>query len=101
MTISIIKNCSIVLDQKSLMHVSNYIREGKYQDYDIAEKVAHLRQLLKDGNKDEYDRLKKQLYGFTACGRFAETRKTSTLEEYSHHVILDIDGLTPEQVTNL
>lgn len=50
------------------------------------------------GNKEEYDKLKDKLPGFTVCGTFEPTRAVANLKDYSQFIILDIDKLELEQV---
>ncbi len=56
------------------------------------------RKLYAEGNKEEYDKLKDKLSGFTVCGTFEPTRSIANLKTYSGFIILDIDKLELEQV---
>jgi hypothetical protein len=59
------------------------------------------RKLYAEGKKDEYDKLKDKLPGFTLCGTFEPTRCVANLKTYSGFIILDIDKLEFEQVPDL
>lgn len=56
------------------------------------------RKFYAQGNKEEYDKLKDNLPGFTVCGTFEPTRAVSNLKVYSQFIILDIDKLELAQV---
>jgi hypothetical protein len=63
--------------------------------------ITRLRQLLKEGNKQGYDNLKKTLEAVTFCGQFLGGRKMQYLIDYTGIMVLDIDKLTHEQVAIL
>ncbi len=60
--------------------------------------ITVCRGFLKEGKKDDYDKLKDTFRGFTVCGTFEPTRAIKFLKEYSGFLILDIDKLDREQV---
>jgi hypothetical protein len=60
--------------------------------------ITICREFIKEGKKDEYDKLKDTFRGFTVCGTFDPTRAAKYLKTYSGFLILDIDKLLPEQV---
>jgi hypothetical protein len=77
----------------SLIILTNQIKDGKYK-----EEVQKVTALASQGNKEEADKLKKQLLAFTPSGTFEGGRKLEYLTMYSQFIILDLDKLTPEQL---
>lgn len=75
---------------KSLILITKEITEGKYK--------AEVEQVRSAGNKEEADRLKKQLPAFTPSATFKGGRKLEHLVSYSQFIILDFDKLSPEQL---
>jgi len=61
------------------------IRDGQYE-----RQINRLRNYLKDGKKEEYDRDKKKLPAFTISGKF-NTREATDLLEHSGIMQIDID----------
>ena len=61
------------------------IRNGQYE-----RQINRLRNYLKDGKKEEYDRDKKKLPAFTISGKF-NTRDATDLLEHSGIMQIDID----------
>lgn len=59
--------------------------------------VKEIRQLLKEGNKKEADKLKSKLPGFTTSGFFDKERKKENLIKYYGLMVLDIDKLESEE----
>jgi len=90
---TIFKQFNIAIADKSLIVITKDIREGKYKA-----EVEQVRLAVQVGNKDEADRLKKQLPAFTPSATFRGGRKMEHLISYSQFIILDFDKLTPEQL---
>lgn len=63
--------------------------------------ITVCRTYLREGKKDEYDKLKDTFAGFTVCGTFEPSRAVKFLKTYSGFLILDIDKLQPEQVAEM
>lgn len=78
---------------KSLIVITKQIEEGIYK-----EQVQQLRNLIAEGKQTEADQLKKSLPAFTASGTFDKGRKAELLQQYSQHIILDIDDLPPDRL---
>ncbi len=76
--------------------IAEIIRSSKYQN-----QIAILRDLLKQGKDKEYSNKKRTLPAFTPSGRFVGGRKQVNLLEYSKMIILDIDKLEPQQLTQV
>jgi len=60
--------------------------------------IEPARKFFAEGKKEEYDKLKDKLPGFTVCGTFEPTRSIVNLKTYSGFIILDIDKLELAQV---
>ena len=63
--------------------------------------ITVCREFIREGKKDEYDKLKDTFSGFTVCGTFEPSRAVKFLKTYSGFLILDIDKLQPEQVEEM
>jgi len=96
MKASIFQNYVQWIEDKSLIIIIKSIKEGKYK-----EQVKTIRNLIANGKLDAADKLKKQLPAFTPSGTFNNGRKADLLTEYSSHIILDVDKITPEHVTDI
>ena len=90
---TIFKQFNISVEDKSLIVIIEEIIEGKYKT-----EVEQVRAAVQAGNKDEADKLKKQLLAFTPSATFRGGRKMEYFVSYSQFIILDIDKLTPEQL---
>jgi len=94
MKVSVFNNFHEVSENLAISVILDQIRDGRFKS-----QVEHLRKLLLEGNKGEYDNKKKSLPAFTPSGTFNDRRKLENLNKYSSCIILDIDKLTPEQLT--
>ena len=65
------------------------------------QQIEKLRECLTKGNQDGFERLKKSLPAFTPSGLFAGGRKLEYLKEYSGFVILDIDKLSNDKLSDV
>ena len=85
---------------RPLREVHKRIRDGKDG---LAEATQTSRRLTLCEDKDAYRDYKAQnLTAFTPAGIFQQgRRKAQYLQQHSSHVVLDIDGLTQDQVTEL
>jgi hypothetical protein len=64
-------------------------------------KIEKLRKELNNGNKDYYDNNKKSLPAVTFSATFQENRRKDNLKEYNQILVIDIDKLTTEEMTNV
>lgn len=64
------------------------IKDGSFEP-----QVAEVRALAQTENKEQANRLKKKLPGFTPSGQFNDGRKANLLVTYSGYIILDLDDL--------
>jgi hypothetical protein len=90
---TIFKGFTNPVENISLIILTKQIKDGKYK-----EEVQKVTAIASQGNKEEADKLKKQLLAFTPCGTFEGGRKLEYLTQYSQFIILDLDKLTPEQL---
>src|SRR5688500_17640053 len=92
-TSTIFKGFNNPIENKSLIILTKEIKDGKYKD-----EVEKVTALASQGNKEEADKLKKQLLAFTPSATFAGGRKLEYLVQYSNFIILDFDNITSEQL---
>ncbi|MDQ3191276.1 MAG: DUF3987 domain-containing protein [Bacteroidota bacterium] len=90
---TIFKQFNIPVENKSLIIITKEIIEGKYKN-----EVKQVRAAFQSGNKEEADKLKKQLLAFTPSATYGGGRKLEHLLDYSQFIILEIDKLTTEQL---
>lgn len=90
---TIFKNFSDPVENKSLLLIGKDIKSGKYRT-----EIEEIRTLIKQGNKAEADRKKKQLLAFTPSAVFFEKRLIPNIEMYSGFVHLDFDKLNQDQL---
>lgn len=79
------------IENISLIILTKQIKDGKYKD-----EVEKVTALVREGKKEEADRLKKQLLAFAPSGTFEGGRKQEYLTQYSQLIILDLDKLLPD-----
>lgn len=72
------------------------IKSGKYKDL-----ILKCREAIEAGNKDLYTNLKTQLPAVTFCGEFKNGHKVSDLVIYNKLIVIDIDGLLPENILSI
>ncbi|MEN2435811.1 VapE domain-containing protein [Weeksellaceae bacterium A-14] len=95
MEVSIFKNFNEVVETKNIIEVLNDIKTGKYINI-----IKYLRKSLAESKMEAYERAKKSLPAFTPSAGFKGGRKLEFITAYTQIVVLDIDKLTPEQLTN-
>lgn len=102
-TAEIILNCKVsyqndtwgkVSKQITIDDVLNEIKGGKYFNH-----IEKLRKLLEQGDDESYKAEKLKLPAITFCGTFNEVRKKDNLKEYNRLIVIDIDKLTKEELT--
>ena len=92
--VSVFKDFSQLIENVELSSIIHDIQNGRYKS-----EVENIRAALHENNQLDADRLKKKLIGFTPSGTFNNGRKAKDITTYSGCIILDIDKLTPEQLT--
>ncbi|MBN9294599.1 MULTISPECIES: VapE domain-containing protein [Chryseobacterium group] len=95
MVVSIFKNFNEVVENQKIIEVLNDIKTGKYINV-----ITYLRKSLAESKMEAYERAKKSLPAFTPSASFKGGRKLEYLTAYTQIVVLDIDKLTKEQLTN-
>jgi predicted P-loop ATPase len=95
MVVSIFKNFNEVIENQKIIEVLNDIKTGKYINV-----ITYLRKSLAESKMEAYERAKKSLPAFTPSASFKGGRKLEFVRAYTQIVVLDIDNLTQEQLTN-
>jgi len=95
MVVSIFKNFNEVVENAKIIEVLQDIQTGKYINV-----ITYLRKSLAEQKMEAYERAKKSLPAFTPSASFKGGRKLEYLTAYTQIVVLDIDKLTKEQLTN-
>ena len=93
--VSVIKNFTQNVRNISTSDVYKLIKSDEY-----APLIAQVRKVYAEQGKEAADELKKGLIAFTPSGIFNDGRKAADITEYNNHVILDIDGLTENNVND-
>jgi hypothetical protein len=86
--VTFFKNFNIPVADKSLDDTLKAIGSDVWK-----KQIEKLRNYLKGGDQDGFERFKKSLPAFTPSGIFSGGRKLEYLKEYSGFIILDIDKL--------
>ncbi len=89
---SYIINHSKIVSQITMEETVAEIRSDKHK-----EKTAQIRQLSDAGETEGANRLKGTLPGCTPAGTFLGRRKADSISEYASRIVLDVDGVKPEQ----
>jgi len=95
MIVSIFKNFNEVVQNSKVIEVLNDIKTGVYKN-----QIVYLRKSLAESKMEAYERAKKSLPAFTPSASFKGGRKLEFVTAYTQIVVLDIDKLTKEQLTN-
>lgn len=90
---TIFKGFNNPVENKSLIVLTKEIKEGKYKS-----EVEKVTALASQGNKEEADKLKRQLLAFTPSATFEGGRKLEFLKQYSQFIILDLDKLSHDDL---
>lgn len=93
MIVSIFQNFNEVSEDLVLPAILDQIKNGRYRD-----QIEHLRTLLSDGRKKDYDIQKKSLPAFTPSASFQGGRKKEFVKEYTGFIILDLDKIPDDQL---
>lgn len=84
------------LGNKDMREFLREVKNGRYRA-----EVEKIRWLIREGEEDEAQRLKKLLASVTICALYIGGRRDVNLTEYCGMVVLDIDDLSPEEVIRL
>lgn len=95
MVVSIFQNFNEVVQNQKIIEVLNDIKTGKYINV-----IKYLRKSLAESKMEAYERAKKSLPAFTPSASFKGGRKLEFIISYTQIVVLDIDKLSKEQLTN-
>ncbi len=95
MNVSIFNKFTQFQGNKNILEVLNDIKTGVFKN-----QVEEIRAALHQGDNHLGDSLKKQLQGFTTSGTFSNGRKAQLIEEYSNMLVIDIDKLSPDQLSH-
>ena len=95
MVVSIFKNFNEVVQNQKIIEVLQDIKTGKYKNV-----ITYLRKSLAESKMEAYERAKKSLPAFTPSACFKGGRKLEFITAYTQMVVLDIDKLSKEQLTN-
>ena len=91
---SIFKNFNEVIENKDILKILDDIKNGVYKPA-----ITYLRKSLADNKNEAAERAKKSLPAFTPSATFKGGRKMEFLTNYNALVVLDIDKITPEKIT--
>jgi len=89
---SYIINHSKIVSQITMEEAVAEIRSDKHKA-----KTEQIRQLSDAGETEGANRLKGTLPGCTPAGTFLGRRKADSISEYASRIVLDVDGVKPEQ----
>ncbi|WP_299176722.1 VapE domain-containing protein [uncultured Chryseobacterium sp.] len=95
MVVSIFKNFNEVVQNQKITEVLDDIKNGTYKNV-----ITYLRKSLAENKMEAYERAKKSLPAFTPSASFKGGRKPEFITAYTQIVVLDIDKLSGEQLTN-
>ncbi|WP_332031352.1 BT4734/BF3469 family protein, partial [Kaistella sp.] len=91
---TIFKNFNEVIEQKDILKILDDIKTGTYRNA-----ITYLRKSLAEDKKEAAERAKKSLPAFTPSATFKGGRKMEFLISYNALVVLDIDKITKEKLT--
>src|SRR5690554_3796309 len=93
-TSTIFKHFTQKVEDKSIVLITKDIQKGVYED-----QVHEIRKLLYSGDRENADLQKKKLPAFTPSGTFEGGRAADKLLRYSQFIILDLDKLSDQQLS--
>ena len=93
---SYIINHSKIVSEISMKEAVTEIRSDKHK-----EKTLQIRQLSDAGNIEGANKLKGTLPGCTPAGTFLGRRKADSICEYASRIVLDVDGVKPEEFNEI
>lgn len=74
---------------------------GQIKNGTYSEMVLKVRQLLKEGKKEKAQLTKKQLRAVTISAIYLGGRKEEFMTEYQGTLVIDIDDITPQELTRI
>ena len=92
---TIFRNFNEVVEQKDILKILDDIKTGTYRNA-----ITYLRKSLAEDKKEAAERAKKSLPAFTPSATFKGGRKMEFLTAYNALVVLDIDKITKEKLTD-
>jgi len=92
---TIFRNFNEVIEQKDILKILDDIKTGTYRNA-----ITYLRKSLAEDKKEAAERAKKSLMAFTPSATFKGGRKMEFLTAYNALVVLDIDKITKEKLTD-
>ena len=96
MELTIFRNFNEVVAQKDLIEIVEILRDGMFRN-----QIESLQRINNEKGKEAYGKKKKELPAFTPSGKFEGGRKPEYLVKYSKLIILDIDNLKTDQISEL
>ena len=100
-----LKNIKVSYQEKAWSSISKEITLNETLSIIDSEllkgKIEKLRKELEIGNKDYYDNNKKSLPAVTFSATFQGNRRKGSLKEYNQILVIDIDKLSKEEMTNV
>ena len=100
-----LKNIKVSYQEKAWSSISKEITLNETLSIIDSEllkgKIEKLRKELEIGNKDYYDNNKKSLPAVTFSATFQGNRRKGNLKEYNQILVIDIDKLSKEEMTNV
>lgn len=94
MKVSIFQNFNEITENKEIIEVLTDIKTGKYKNV-----ITYLRKSLAESKMEAYERAKKSLPAFTPSACFKGGRKQEFITAYTQIVVLDIDKISSEQLS--
>ncbi|WP_332019017.1 VapE domain-containing protein [Kaistella sp.] len=91
---TIFKNFNEVIENKDILKILDDIKNGTYRNA-----ITYLRKSLAEDKKEAAERAKKSLPAFTPSATFKGGRKMEFLTNYNALVVMDIDKITKEKLT--
>ena len=87
--ISLVESFKYIKANCSLEDFLYQIKDEKYKS-----EIDQIRKHVQAKDKEAVNRLKSNLPAYTISGTFKKTRSASNLEQYSHHIVLDVDNIS-------
>lgn len=89
--VTLFRKFTEIVKHVTIQDCINEIRNGSYK-----KQVEEIRKINTEKGKEEADKLKKNLLGFTASGVFKKNRRITDISEYNQCVILDFDDISAD-----
>ena len=89
--VTLFRKFTEIVKHVTIQECIDEIRNGSYK-----KQVEEIRKINTEKGKEEADKLKKNLLGFTASGVFKKNRRITDISEYNQCVILDFDDISED-----